>query len=196
MFIDGFPLYLKETVQKLTEELPFKTYNNISHYQTEERITYSLNGQSISFPYRIYIHEMEYEVFSKMSDKEKMIISCIYSRSHNGFIREKHIRNLLSMDYPEWVIPYIFKVCDEYVVEILEVVYESLKDRNTESIKEFCTNNQIAFCKSYNRIISYWNEFYRCDCYLYKNYIGRKLFTECFGAKHTMNRQKIIGIKS
>ena len=190
MFIDGFPSCLIETVQKLTGQIPLKTYNNVNVYETEEKITYSLSGQSIHFPYRIYIQEMENEVFLKMSDKQKMIIGCIYSRSCDGFVREKHIRNLLSMDYPEWVIPYIFKVCDEYVVEILQIVYDNLKDKNTESIKQFCANNRNSFCKSYNRMISYWNEFYRHDCYRYENYIGRKLFIECFGASRTMNCSK------
>ncbi len=190
MFIDGFPSNLKETVQKVTEQIPVKTYNNIKVCETDEKITYLLGGQSISFPYRVYYHEMEDDVFEKMSSKEKMIISCIYSRSCDGFVREKHVKNLLSAELPEWVVPYIFKVCDEYVIEILQIVYDHLKNKNTESIKQFCADNPISFCKSYNRMISYWNEFYRCDCYRYKNYIGRKLFIECFGASRTMNCAK------
>jgi len=96
----------------------------------------------------------------------------------------------LSVDFPDWSIPYIVKVCDEYVIEILQLVYEELKGKDTEAIKYFCKNNRQAFCKSYNRMISYWNEFYRNDCYRYENYIGSKLFIECFGAKRTMNCSK------
>ncbi len=187
MFIDGFPSTLKETVQKITEQIPVKTYNNVNVRETNDKITYLLDGQYINFPYRVYFLEMENDVFEKMSSKEKMIVNCIYSRSCDGFIREKHIRNLLSTEFPDWAVPYIFKVCDEYVVEILQMVYDNLKDKNAESIKRFCANNPTPFCKSYNRMVSYWNEFYRCDCYRYKNYIGRKLFIECFGASRTMN---------
>jgi hypothetical protein len=104
-------------------------------------------------------------------------------------VREKHIAALLAEkaeNLPDWAIPYIIKVCDEYVVEILQVVYDNLKDRNTDKFKNFCAENEVAFCKSYNRMISYWNEFYRKDCCRYKDYVGRKLFIECFGARCTM----------
>ena len=116
-----------------------------------------------------------------------MILHCIFTRSCDGFVRERHIKALLSEDFTEWAIPYIFKVCDEYVVEILQTVYDNLKDRNTDNFKNFCANNHASFCRSYNRMISYWNEFYRNNCYRYEDYVGRKLFIKCFGAKRTMN---------
>ncbi|MCL2816900.1 MAG: hypothetical protein FWD39_00745 [Clostridiales bacterium] len=128
-----------------------------------------------------------------MSATEKTILHCIYSRSCDGYIREKHVRALLSEEFPAWAIPYIVKVCDEYILEILQVVYENLKERNTDEIKRFCAANREVFCKSYDRMTSYWNEYYRTwneyyghDCYELKNYAGRKLFVECFGATRPM----------
>jgi len=94
------------------------------------------------------------------------------------------------MDYSDWAIPYIVKVCDEYVAEILEMAYRILKEQDTERIKIFCLENVQSFCKSYARMTSYWNEFYR---YRYRNfhqYIGRKLFRECFGYSRVLERRK------
>jgi len=34
-------------------------------------------------------------------------------------------------------------------------------------------------------MISYWNEYYRYDCYRFKDYIGKKLYSECFGYNKT-----------
>ena len=119
-----------------------------------------------------------------------MILHCIYSRSCDGFVRQKHLNSLLLMDYEDWAIPYIVKICDEYVVEILEMTYDILKDQDTERIKRFCLENIVSFCKSYSRMISYWNEFYRYRYNNFQQYIGRKLFRECFGYSRSMERRK------
>lgn len=186
-FTLGFPLDMLQTINKIIEYIPNLTSHDVWFSAHAERITYSLSEQTISFPYRVYFDEIEEDIFFNMRDIEKLIINCIYSRSFDGYVREKHIRRLLSMEYPKWAIPYIVKICDEYIVEIIQLVYENLKDKNTDDIKNFCGNNYNSFCKSYNRMISYWNEFYRWDCYRYENYVGRKLFLECFGASRKMN---------
>ncbi|MCL2579764.1 MAG: hypothetical protein FWE32_06990 [Oscillospiraceae bacterium] len=186
MLCSGFPFIEDEIINHVTSYIPSKTYNNIGIRVSNDYIDYFLEQTQLSFPYRIYILDVEDIMLSKLNFKERMILHCIYTRSCDGYVREKHIKALLSDDFPEWTIPYIFKVCDEYVVEILQTVYDNLKNRNTDRFKSFCANNHTAFCKSYNRMISYWNEFYRNDCYKYENYIGRKLFIECFGAKRTM----------
>ena len=94
------------------------------------------------------------------------------------------------MVYADWAIPYIFKLCDEYVVEILEITYDILKDKDTERIKRFCLENVQLFCKSYARMISYWNEYYRHKYFNFHEYIGRKLFRDCFGYTRSLERRK------
>lgn len=178
---------MKKAVRNVVNLIPRKTYDDVSIYVSKNEETYSLHCDTIIFPYRVYFIEPVNEIVAKLDDSKRLILHCIYSRSCNGYIREKHIKALLSIDFPDWSVPYILKVCDEYVIEILQLVYENLKEKNTEVIKQFCANNWKSFCKSYNRMISYWNEFYRHDCYRFENYIGRKLFIECFGAKRTMN---------
>ena len=134
---------------------------------TEYNIEFVLGQYQILFPYRLYAVEIEDSALLKLELTERIVLHCIYSRSCNGFVREKHITALLKENLPDWAIPYIIKVCDEYVVEILQVVYDNIKNRNTDKYKSFCSEDQLAFCKSYTRMISYWNEFYRDDCYRY-----------------------------
>jgi hypothetical protein len=97
---------------------------------------------------------------------------------------------LLITDFADWTIPYIVKACDEYVLEILEMIYEVLKEQDKERFKKFCYENSISFCKSYNRMISYWNVFYRDRYYKYHQYVGSKLFKECFGYSSILERLK------
>ena len=181
MFINGFPDELKNDVSRVMSLIPHSTYNNVSIGTSEEHIDCFLNGNLITFPYRMYFIDVVDDIYSKLDIKQKMILHCVYSRSCDGFVRQKHIQSLISMDYKDWAIPYIVKVCDEYVVEILEIIYDMLKEHDTQLFKSFCKNNVDSFRKSYARMISYWNEFYRDRCYHFHQYVGRKLFRECFG---------------
>ena len=181
----GFPKTIQQEVLEVLKILPWKAA--ISHDIADNGFTYTLGDGEICFPARIYFHEPSERKIQSLTKQQQNILHCIYSRHHNGFVREKHISELLAEDISEWAIPYVVKICDEYVVEILKMVYENLKEKDTSRIKQFCADNYAAFCKSYNRMISYWNEYYRNDCCEFKNYIGRKLFIQCFGAKRKMN---------
>ncbi|PSL41043.1 hypothetical protein B0H99_103177 [Planomicrobium soli] len=188
MFQLGFPKYLKDDVAKVIGLTADKTWNNSRYDISEDFIHYWQNNRAVVFPYRIYSIDNSNEIEDILNERQKMILHCIYSRSSDGYVRQKHLRSLLQMDYEDWAIPYIVKICDEYVVEILEMTYGILKDQDTERIKFFCSENREEFCKSYSRMISYWNEFYRPNYYKFHHYIGRKLFRECFGYSKSMER--------
>ena len=192
MFQYGFPTSLIDDVEEVIKIMPTKTYNNVDILMTGVIFKYYIHGTEIQLPYRIYCLEPSIDLISRLSKQQKMILNCIYSRSCDGFVREENINELLSANYEAWCIPYIVKVCDEYVVEILEKVYKCLVGQNNENIKKFCKENKSTFVKSYARMISYWNVFYRERCYRYENYIGHKLFMDCFGYTRSMER---IGCK-
>ncbi|MEG0472482.1 MAG: hypothetical protein RR588_09120 [Solibacillus sp.] len=189
MFQDGFPSYLKDDVTTVVGLILNTTDDNLMIGVSEDTIQYFQQNKVIRFPYRTYYIDIPDEVIENLSQRQKMILHCIYSRSCDGFVRQKHIYSLLQMDYEAWAIPYIVKICDEYVVEILEMTYDVLKEQDTERIKEFCHENIVSFCKSYNRMISYWNEFYQYKHTNFQKYIGRKLFRDCFGYSRSMERR-------
>ncbi|MFF2755874.1 hypothetical protein ACFVR1_19455 [Psychrobacillus sp. NPDC058041] len=190
MFQDGFPIYLRDDVTTAVGMIPHKTYNNVTIGVSEDTIQYLQDNTVIRLPYRIYYIDSSDEVIDNLTLRQKMILHCIYSRSCDGFVRQKHIYSLLQMDYEDWAIPYIVKICDEYVVEILEMTYDILKEQDTERIMRFCFENIVPFCKSYNRMISYWNEYYRYRYNNFHKYIGRKLFRDCFGYSKSMERRE------
>ena len=147
--------------------------------------TWSLpSTDKIKIPYRIYVDD-RLILNNQMTERQKLIYHCIFSRSYNGYVRQKHIEALLESDLPDWAIPYVIKICDEYIKEILEVVYQKLQGKNTEKYKEICALNFDYFKLGHCRMISYWNEYYRYDCYRYDEYIGKKLYSECFGYNKT-----------
>ena len=190
LFQDGFPNCLRDDLQKVAELIPFKTCDNVNIGTTEQSVEYSQNGVVIKFPYRMYYVDVSSVISDKLNSQQKMILHCIYSRSCDGFVRQKHVQSLLLSDYDDWAIPYIVKLCDEYIMEILEMTYEILKHQETDQIKKFCLENVQSFSKSHSRMISYWNEFYRHRCYKFNDYVGKKLFAECFGYKRSMEKIK------
>lgn len=127
MFYHGFPDHLTEDVLKVAGLIVNKTNNDLAMEMSQDLIYYFQNGHAIQFPYRIYYADRSNKETANLSQQQKMILHCIYSRSNAGFVRQKHMRCLLQMDYEEWAIPYIVKICDEYVLEILEMVYGFLK---------------------------------------------------------------------
>ncbi len=176
-----FPRELTNELSVVLNVIPEKTYNDIAERFSEEKIEYKIFDETVYIPYRNYLLEPSESDISKLTDVQKQILYCIYTRSCNGYLREKYILKLLSSDFREWCIPYIVKLCDEYVSEILYLIHDSLSQRNNQDIKAFCAANRPAVQKSYSRMVSYWNEYYRKEVCDFNNYIGSKLFRECLG---------------
>ena len=181
----GFPRELKDDVKAVCKTILINDkacgYLLYGGKSTEWKLS---TGEKQEIPYRIYVSD-KLLFTGKFTERQKLIYHCIFSRSYDGYIREKHIKALLDHDLPEWAIPYIIKVCDEYVIEILETVYQKLKDKNCKIYKAVCSNNFKLIESGHSRMISYWNEYYRYSYYKYNDYIGKKLYSECFGYSKT-----------
>ena len=101
MFENGFPMSLRDEVERVNSVMSEDTYNGVSFRVSEgnsENEVYVLSdGTRISFPDRIYCLDDD-DVYSGLSDAEKLIYDCIYTRHCDGRVREKHIRNILAGD--------------------------------------------------------------------------------------------------
>ncbi|MDF2535769.1 MAG: hypothetical protein K0R18_1928 [Bacillales bacterium] len=189
MLQESFPVEIRDDVLFVIKFLPRKSFLIRSIMISDEFTIYKLEDSILRIPYRIYLNEVSDKIINKLSFQQKEILYCIYTRSDNGYIREKYLKALMEEHFANWSIPFIVKLCDEYVVDILELVFNERKDKDNIRLKKFCEENMKSFCKSYSRMISYWNEFYRKDCLDFHKYVGRKLFRECFGYSRSMERE-------
>lgn len=187
-FSAAFPKSLSKDLRKVTKILPKETYHGVHTPYSDDTIVYSVDENTLQIPYRMYFVEPNEDKIQSLNNRQKLILYCLYTRSSNGHLREEYLKKILETDFPNWCIPYIVKLADEYVIEIVEMIYTSLKGRNNENFKEFCLNNQMAISKSYARMISYWNEYYRNNNPHLDSYIGVKLFSECFGFNHSFKK--------
>lgn len=188
MFYNAFPSDLKENLTKVIDMIPKNTFNNVPFATSDDFIEYTLGNQIVNIPYRMYLLDMTDTEYEKLSQIQKQILCCIYTRSCDGYIREKYLRKLLNMPLEQWAIPFVVKLCDEYVVELLRIIYDKLKERDNTDIHSFCIKNKASIRKGYSRMISYWNEYYRGFEFDFRQYIGRKLFRECLGYDQTFER--------
>ncbi len=181
----AFPKEFAADVKAVCDALTVKSEALGGALFSDERTEWLLlSGEKIKMPYRIYVSD-KFAASSNLTERQKIIYHCIFSRSCDGYVRQKHIEALLGQDTPEWAMPYVIKICDEYVKEILETVYLKLCGTNCEKYKALCAINFDYFKLGHCRMISYWNEYYRNGCYRYKEYIGKKLYDECFGYNKT-----------
>ena len=183
----GFPSELSSDVEKVVLALR----QNISGIDESGLIWKLSSGESVSIPYRINISQDMFASYRSFSKTQEIIMHCIYSRSLDGFVREGHLKWLLNTgaDCYEWVKPYVVSLSGDYVMEIVEALYEKLDTEKMPEYRTFCKLNFENTRLLHAKMISYWNEFYRNRCYLYKDYIGKKLFSEIFGMRKSGQKQ-------
>lgn len=182
LLVYSFPKKLEADVRLVAQGIPNQVYASGSCSYT------LLDGEEIKFPYRIYGTE-KIKLPINPTTTQKLVAHAILSRSDNGFTREIHIRELLKGELPDWVFPYILKLSDEYVVEILETIYDSLHTQNCDQLKNFCRQNVASFVRSYDRMASYWGEYGKGGSF--HQYVGKKLFRECFGYQRALWRMAV-----
>lgn len=200
----GFPSSLSEEVRSLCKKLLAHDPDDICFqsdiWRPEKDGEYGKtsvwtlsSGEKIYIPARVHFSsKMHLLSYSYLSETEKIIFHCIFSRSCDGFTREGHLRALLRMgaDKHEWVKPYIILPAGEYVIEITDMLYKEINREKIPEYREICKLNFENIRILHARMITFWAEFYRFECYYYKNYVGKKLFSEIFGMRRS--GQKVI----
>ena len=94
MFHNAFPNDLRENLNKVIEVMPSYTFNNVSLVTSDDIIAYTLGNYTIEIPYRMYLLDIADTEYEKLSQTQKQILCCIYTRSCDGFIREKYLHKL------------------------------------------------------------------------------------------------------
>ena len=181
ILIKAFPASLKEDVLVVSKLISNESYlensiaDNISGF-----INFTLlNGEIIALPERVYYKDCAN--ITDLNKTQQLIYFCIFTRCCDGYIRQKSVNQILYLGYEDWCLPYIIKLADSYVIEILDDLYSYFSNKDCVDLKKFCLNNKDYMQKANSRMVSYWNEYYRNENFDINNYVGKKLFVECFG---------------
>ncbi|WP_303207717.1 hypothetical protein [Bacteroides oleiciplenus] len=163
-----FPLNLKEDVQVVIDKLIINDED--IHGQT---YNVKVDNMLLTIPERIYFDEPASE---NLTTIQKYILDCIFTRHHNGFIRQKHLRNLLfCTEY--WIMPFCFKLLGEYVKDILFDIKVQIEN-NIDNYLYFISENREFYNRTKSQMISYWDCYYRKEYPNPKSYIGFQIYSD------------------
>lgn len=133
-------------------------------------------GNLLIIPERIYYNEPSSSQINSLTEQQQVILACLFTRHHNGFVREENLRKIihLSNDYI-WIIPYLIRLTGEYVIEILQVIKSNLDKVNKGKIKDFIIDNPKFYNTIESRVVSYWDFYYRNLYPNIEDYIGYEI---------------------
>lgn len=173
---------LKNNIHKAFPSCCLESWGSIEKiiHITTSGTTFSviLESERLEIPVRIYGEELDNSVFEAMSFEERILLACLFSRHHNGYIRQKYAEILIqvSMEMP-WVFPYVVGLVGEYVIDIKDLIYREKERIPNKVVRQFSKQNKFFMQTTKQRMISYWNEYYRNDYPNKKDYVGMKLFS-------------------
>ncbi len=134
--------------------------------------------EAIAIPYRVYggEHALVYyndEPFRLLAgllraqdfnERQQLMFFCLLSRHHNGFVREAALCRIAAS--PEaFIVPFVAQLASEYVYEILLQISLRLPELEPQLYGAFFRGNPAYFARLRQRMISYWNVYYRWQDY-------------------------------
>ncbi len=114
----------------------------------------------IEIPYRIYNDPLPETKYRPLSNQQRLIADCWYSRSHDGYVRQHHLKRLIPAE-GYWAVPYVVAALGDYVVEIVQEVELGLNrlskpgSWHDRAYRQFAANNHDFVELARQRATSY-----------------------------------------
>jgi len=163
----AFPACLKPNVDTVVAGLPSPKR------EPSDGFSVYVGDEEVVIPYRDYIPE-SLHVNHSLTNIEALIAACIYTRHYDGYVRQRHLRNLMTAR-DEWVVPFVLQLAGEYVVEILQLLDTHIETLSGDQFGRFASRNPLFVERTKARIVSYWNCYYRREYPNFKNYPGYRI---------------------
>jgi hypothetical protein len=145
---NAFPASLRDEALRMISMLPQPSWNS-------KAFSVSVGGEMVFIPYRIY-HDPALIDPAQLTPLQGELLDCLLTRHHSGFVREKHLTNILCADH-QWIPPFVVHLVGEYIIEILHVIRRNVQNLDPKLYREFLMGNPNFFALTKQRVISYWN---------------------------------------
>ncbi|MFH8380965.1 hypothetical protein ACH4E7_08475 [Kitasatospora sp. NPDC018058] len=156
----AFPSHLADEVRTVAAAIPDARYPSAMPFPVD------VCGETVAVPYRIHHHEPPLTINQHLSETQRAILHCLYSRHGDGLIRQRHLEQVIGSTEP-WVAPFVVQLVGEYVLEILVAIRSGLPDLTTPDSAhhhlygDFIARNPRFFARTERRVVSYWACYYR-----------------------------------
>jgi len=169
----AFPSTLVDGVDRVLERLPVGEFKIIGAHDIGP---IAISGEIVHIPWRFYTRafypfEPAESSLAGLSDRHLAILACIYTRHHDGYVRQKYAERLFSFD-AIWVAPFVLQLLGEYVIEIVEAIAQNTRRLPRETYDRFIQENPAFTRLLTQRIVSYWNCYQRVRVLAFKEYAG------------------------
>ena len=155
LLLHAFPTSLRNEAQPAVSVLPTNPYG-------AGNFTVRIDDEAVLIPYRVY-HDTALIHTDKLTAVQKLMIDCILTRHRDGFVRQKYLCRIVESNYA-WVPPFVIQLLGEYVVEILRVIEANLGNPDKSLYVQFLRANLDFLALTEERVISYWDCYYRFSC--------------------------------
>lgn len=130
-----------------------------------------INGSPVRIPMRIYLPELYTQELGSMTESQKLIWFAIGTRHNDGIWRERSVLELLGASR-YWSVPFIIQLVGEYVSPIIKTIRDHIARIDLGMCARFKEENQKFVFLTEQRVVSYWNEYYRQDYPVLSDYPG------------------------
>lgn len=120
----------------------------------------TLNGERLRIPARIYRAEPDWSRVRSRKLVERSITACLYTRHHDGYVRERALAHLPPVEEP-WMAPFVIQLLGEYVIELVERAAMRIEGSPKAAYVVFLRENAGFLGLTTQRATSYWKEYHR-----------------------------------
>lgn len=173
---NAFPTHLRNEVNDLSALI-----DGPSPIDNTDSFAVKCDGEMLQIPYRIYRPVISDEQFASLSPLGQRITACWFTRHHDGHVRERFLLRLPDFEF-SWVIAYVVSLCGEYIVEILDDIWERRTLFDVATLSRWLRDNPEFHTRARRRAVSYWNCYYRPVYPCFQDYVGGRLmnfFDDC-----------------
>ncbi|WP_053729514.1 hypothetical protein [Streptomyces sp. WM6378] len=169
--IAAFPAELASDAEAVLAVMPD------SRLQPQASFSVAVEGQQVLIPGRLYNDEPPTDAVASLSSRQQQLLHCLYSRHCDGMVRQRHLEKTVGSTDP-WVVPFVVQLIGEYVLEILVVICNELRDLATPgtwghlAYGQFIVDNPAFFARTQRRVVSYWSRYYRGTYASFQGYPG------------------------
>ena len=182
--LGAFPKLLRADVNVVLDILPLGKKVPVFAYKDEHKFyglihedfkLVSYGFENLKIPIRIYMEEPDSKKEDQLSERQRVILNCIYLRHSNGFIRQRRLENLAGSQ--EIFVPFFtLQLLGEHVFELLDPLDRIITKEVLPGYKKFILENPKYWRLIESRMVSYWNEYYRRAAHPKLNeYIGKRI---------------------
>ena len=132
-----------------------------------------VSGELVTIPYRLHLDTGLIHV-DRITSLQRDIVDCLLTRHSDGLVRQNHLTRILRFNHA-WVPPFVVQLAGEYVIEILNVIFQNLEALDASAYGEFLRNNPAFLTLTERRIVSYWDCYYRNETR--KEYVGSRFLS-------------------